>query len=205
MWLGLKTLQVSSSTRHSTNRFVILDSITLTCSYVSSPVYDMCLYTEVGDFWLGLETMHLLTTHPHSKYVLWVTITDKWHVPHIFPYDSFKVLDEDSGYKVQVTGYQGKLSDPFSVCNGKPFVAIGCENSLRSRGSHSYNRGRNTPLNCIRSTSKTGGGGWWFSSYGDYRNLCGATNLNARRPYWSNSFASDNFIKAVEMKIRPLD
>ena len=147
--------------------------------------------------------MHQLTAQRYSVYSLWIKLVDEHRVPHIYPYNQFKVHDEDSHYRLSVNTYQGRLFDYFTGSDGKPFITQDRDKDQTDPEAY-YSRNRMYSAMCAGSTSYTGGGGWWFEHY-SYSTTssptCGATNLNARKPYYS----STTTIASVEMKIRPVE
>ena len=162
-----------------------------------------------GDFWVGLEKMHLITSQGSPGFTFWIVVRDDRHIPRISAYSQFAVGPESEGYGLKLSGFHGEYSDymggnrdPYKYGYGYP-------------GDRSYSRQFETKdrisessindVNCakmFRSNYRLGGGGWWFmktssrSSYEGYG--CGRANLNAQKPQWG-----DRNVKFVEMRIRP--
>jgi len=109
-----------------------------------------------GDFWLGLENMHLLTTS--QPYRLRVEVqnrtTNFWYSAE---YWSFKIGDElNDKYRLEVAGYSGDAGDSLQYegdggkynHNGMMFTTIDQDND---------NHGG-------RNCAARRGGGWWYNS-----------------------------------------
>jgi len=139
-----------------------------------------------GNFWLGLETVHRLTTQ--RRYELRVDLVFNG-TNYFAEYSGFKLYGEAEGYKLLVSGYSGTAGDSLDVHNGRPFTTKDRDND--SNGS-----------NCAQQFH----GGWWYVSchssnlnglYGDTRYGQGLSWHASQDYYHSATFS--------EMKIRPLD
>ena len=58
------------------------------------------MFVAGGDFWLGLEKLHLLTNQAYISYTMWITAIDKDHIPHTTVLITAKISSEESGYEL---------------------------------------------------------------------------------------------------------
>merc|ERR1739838_858281 len=72
-----------------------------------------------GEYWLGLENMHLLTEH--KKYELKVDMEDFAGIKDSVYYSTFSVGSEATGYTLHITGYKGKGENSLGYHNGQKF------------------------------------------------------------------------------------
>jgi len=99
-----------------------------------------------GNFWVGLEPMHLLTETPKK---LRVDITTATGTSAYAQYSSFSIGSGDD-YVLDVSGYSGNAKDSLAAFhNGMAFTTI--DRDLDWWGS-----------NC--AVSMGGGGGWWYKN-----------------------------------------
>jgi len=81
-----------------------------------------------GDYWLGNEQIHQLTTGSNSgKYKLRVDVVAKDpgaapHYSHWAEFTTFSVGDEASNYQLTVNGYTGDAGDLMGPFNGMQFT-----------------------------------------------------------------------------------
>ena len=141
------------------------------------------LYKE---FWLGLRSMHCLTTEGHWE--LRIDFTFENGTKSYLHYNSFKIGPPEDRYRLGIAGFTGITpTDPFTTSrlNGRTFKTLD-----QPQGSH-------CPIN--GHTSKAPGG-WWYGNC-LYINL----NYNYGGPRGfiniDNAWYSPTFI---EMKIRPV-
>ena len=139
-----------------------------------------------GEFWLGLDKIHRLTsTATH----LWIDLKDFRGNSAYAKYTSFSVGDSSSKYILTVSGYSGTAGDSLAPHhNGNRFSTRDQDNDA---GSHvhcaQYNRGA-----------------WWYQSC-QYSNLNGfyytdgRSQANGVRWYrWTSNLS----LKFTEMKLR---
>ncbi|GFS27527.1 fibrinogen-related protein 3.1 [Elysia marginata] len=140
-----------------------------------------------GDFWLGNDAIHLLTSqHP---YELRIDMTDDGE--KLFAnYSSFEISDESDNYRLTLGSYSGTVGedsadDGFSYHNGQPFSTFDNDNENDSR-------------HCAENYK----GGWWYKK-------CYNANLNGewksrteQGMKWYVSFNPYRYISSTEMKIR---
>ncbi|KAK7090974.1 ryncolin-1-like [Littorina saxatilis] len=138
-----------------------------------------------GEFWLGLDTLHALTTLKNQ--VMRVDMT-QWNGTNIFAtYSDFSVSDSCNQFKLKYDNMtDGNVArDSLSLANGVTF-------STKDEGK----------VSCATSYH----GGWWYGMN------CGDSNLNglykdSKQWGWDGIFwySVDRFysLKGSEMKIRP--
>lgn len=139
-----------------------------------------------GEFYLGNENIHLITSLRHYEMRVDMVYKDK---RKFASYSMFRIYGEPEDYKLIVGGYSGSAGDSLSpIHNNMKFSTYDRDNDAHSN-------------NCAMLYK----GGWWY-------NACHTSNLNGiwgikefgRGVNW-NSFtgfhASANF---TEMKIRPI-
>jgi len=101
-----------------------------------------------GESWIGLDTLHQLTSQ--NSYKLKITMTDYDQKKYVAVYDQFKVGPGD-GYVLTVGGFNDALStlgDSMAYHNGMMFSAKDRDQDARSG-------------NCVEDMN---GGGWWYKS-----------------------------------------
>jgi len=114
-----------------------------------------------ADFWLGLETMHLLTSS--QPYRLRVEVqersTNLWYSAE---YWSFQIGDElNDKYRLDVAGYSGDAGDSLEWegdYNGNGYFGIYNHNGMKFTTQDQDNDLSSS--NCAPSR----GGGWWYNS-----------------------------------------
>ncbi len=124
-----------------------------------------------GEFWMGLESMHALTTQ--NNYSLQIEMTDWKDDVYIAEYNSFKVDDEKSKFKLRLGAYKKEASNAGDSLgdelnaeqshNGMSFSTFDSDNDMRF-----YD-------NCAQLFKS----GWWF-------NQCFNSNLNGIYYHYSN-------------------
>ncbi|XP_050958970.1 microfibril-associated glycoprotein 4 [Labeo rohita] len=140
-----------------------------------------------GEYWLGLEFLHQLTSR--YRYKLRTDLEDFEGKKTYSVYDSFSVGPEADGYKLHVSGYiDGGEGQTFSNHNGMKFSTFDKDNS----GS-----------NCAKAYSQ---GGFWYNSC-DYTNPTGLYwwgkddgNLMSG-PFWYYWKSNYKSLKTVTLKI----
>ncbi|KAL9961149.1 hypothetical protein ACROYT_G030042 [Oculina patagonica] len=142
-----------------------------------------------GEFWLGLEKIHRLTSS--GQYKLRVDLEDFAGNTAYAEYDSFGVASDGDKYQLSVGNYSGTAGDSLANHNGLPFTTKDQDNDKRSDS------------NCAVEFI----GAWWY-------NDCYYSNLNG--PYhhgkytgtdsanWHEWKKNYDAAKRAEMKIRPV-
>ena len=137
-----------------------------------------------GEFWLGLEKIHRLTT----SQVLRIDLADFANVRRYAHYDSFTVGPLSSSYIAYLGNYSGTAGDSFWYHNGMKFTTKDKDNDNHAK-------------NCAVVFK----GAWWYKQ-------CHEANLNGlylKGPHTSPSdgvnwllFRNNYSLKLSEMKIR---
>ncbi|XP_076089002.1 techylectin-5A-like [Mytilus galloprovincialis] len=158
-----------------------------------------------GNHWLGNDNLHILTTS--RNYVVRFEVQDFNNNTAYAEYQSFKVdneasqyrvtfsgytgtaVNEASQYRVTFSGYTGTAGNGFESNNGMKFTTRDRDNDL-----HPYHCGQGQQ------------GAWWY-------NVCSQSNLNgiykpegttvAKMIYWKTW--RETALKATEIKIRPIN
>ena len=109
-----------------------------------------------GEFWLGLEKIHRLTKR--NVTTLRVDLADFQGNTRFAKYDTFRVLNSFTDYRLNVAGYTGTAGDSMTNQNGQQF-------STKDRDNDVWYS------NCAIQFS----GAWWYRSC-HYSNLNGLYN-----------------------------
>ena len=147
-----------------------------------------------GNFWLGLEAVHDLTTVCPMKLQIDIVPFD---IPAVsIPYQQFHVGDAASDYVLTVnsgTSGHNTLYTSMNYHSGKKFSTFDNDND-------------NFGANCANIYKA----GWWFGACGAqvllngvYGGASGITDYNIRMRYLGNNNYEP--IRSVTMKIRPIN
>ncbi|XP_062378815.1 fibrinogen-like protein 1 isoform X2 [Sardina pilchardus] len=160
------------------------------------------LLSNDGEFWLGNDPLHYLTSQ--GKYKLKIKMEDFDGRPRFAEYKNVKVGDEKDEYELQVGDYRGDAGD--ALVDAHPHSDRPQSNTPHGLKFSTYdhnNREEEEPQ-CIRQDKS----GWWFSR-------CHSGNLNGQYyngPYqavtddgvvWHTWHGYWYSIKSVVMMIRP--
>ncbi|XP_005097612.2 fibrinogen C domain-containing protein 1-like [Aplysia californica] len=135
-----------------------------------------------GNFWLGLEKIHQLTSQVRHELRFDLRFEGK---NYSASYDKFSLSGETDNYRIQISGFSGNGRDDMAIHNGQSFSTMDHDND-------------SSGINCASKYH----GAWWY-------NRCHAVNLNglwgstegAKGLRWSSvTLGSVSF---SEMKIRP--
>ncbi|XP_062573047.1 angiopoietin-4-like [Saccostrea cucullata] len=134
-----------------------------------------------GNYWLGNEAIHKLTTKFQTD--LYIRITNTRNQSFELRYTSFSISDEADGYRLSLGNKSGRISDAIKDYNvlGQPFSTFDMDNNHRCGAL------------C--------GAGWWF-------NYCTWSNLNApffedhSDPVWHPVISHGRFLYHSQMLIR---
>ena len=140
-----------------------------------------------GEFWLGLDIIHHLTTP--TRYNLRFDLQDFEHNRGFAKYSTFIVGSEATSYHLTLNGYSGNTGDSFGLHNGNRFSTKDMDND-------------NYPKSCAKKFK----GGWWYNS-------CHQSNLNGLYHHGHHESYADGInwytwkglhysLKFTEMKIR---
>ncbi|VDI03422.1 Hypothetical predicted protein [Mytilus galloprovincialis] len=127
--------------------------------------------TANGEYWLGNDNIHRITTNGHHEISIYMGISGGEH--HTANYTTFRVSDEQSLYVLTVTGFSGEAgqnamdypTDNYKA-NGKPFTTKDKDND-----KYSGNR-----ANDYKSA-------WWYSN-DSYSDLNTAYSGSSGTMYW---------------------
>ncbi|CAN0247416.1 unnamed protein product [Lampetra planeri] len=143
-----------------------------------------------GEHWLGLDSVHALTSA--GDYKLLVVLED-WQGRRVFAeYGSVRVAGEAEGYRLRLGHFRGTAGDSLGWHNGRQFTTLD-----RDRDNFSGN--------CAHFQK----GGWWY-------NACSHSNLNGvwyrggnyrskyqDGVYWAEFHGTSYSLRKVTMMIRP--
>lgn len=107
-----------------------------------------------SEYWLGLESMHRLTSDNCSS--MRIDMTDIYGSSWYADYEYFVVGSADSGYMLDVGGFRGNASDAFEYQNHMEFSTIDRDRDISN-------------THCAGNYE----GGWWFSH-------CQHVNINGK-------------------------
>ena len=141
-----------------------------------------------GEFWLGLDTLHYLTSQAGSTYELRIDMVFKTTAEkHYAKWSTFRVEGEANNYRLHVSGFSSPtLVDSMRTHNGQQF-------STRDRDHDSSHGG---------DCSNLYKGSWWYRNCYDVNvnGLYGRSDGdNTGVVYFQNGSKS---LKFVEMKLR---
>ncbi|XP_068160856.1 microfibril-associated glycoprotein 4-like [Antennarius striatus] len=145
--------------------------------------------SAAGEYWLGLETMHLLTQA--KTYELRVDMEDFEGQKVFAQYSSFSVAPEAEGYMLNLGSFiKGAAGDSLKLHNGQKFTTTD-----KDQDTHN--------ANCARLAF----GGFWYAA-------CFSANPNGvytwgpspptAGVHWSTFKGLENSLKTIIMKIRPV-
>ena len=146
-----------------------------------------------GNYWLGLETLHVITTLETFRLVVEL---ESWAGQlGSATYTHFSVADQSAGYRLSVNGFMQQgiiMYDAMYFSNGQEFSTIDRDRDGRE-GS------------CVK---EYGGGGWWYDNCADARPT-GTYGMEgdeyAPFMFWYNAFGEgDKALKAMTMKLIPV-
>jgi len=149
-----------------------------------------------GEFWLGLDKIHRLTSDNDS--ILRVDLDDFEGNTAYAEYNKFGVMSENDKYKLILGSYSGNASDSLSHHGDQPFSTKDQDND-----QHTNEQGE---VHCASRFH----GAWWYSS------PCHRSNLNGKYHQtnpslfgvgvnWRDWKGHEYSLKKTEMKTRPED
>ena len=140
-----------------------------------------------GEFWLGLDKIHrLTTTNTRESHELRIELSDFANTKRYAKYSSFSIGDSKSKYTLAIGGYTGNAGDSFARHNRMKF-------STKDQDNDSWNR------NCAVTFT----GGWWYRDCHD-SNLNGqylVDSTDHKGIQWHKTWKLDT-LKFTEMKSR---
>ena len=129
-----------------------------------------------GEFWLGLDKIHRLTTASSShgrQITLRIDLGDHEDNKRYAKYSTFQVADSSTNYRLTATGYSGDAGDSLSYHNGRIFTTKdhdgGCANQYK--GAWWYSSCHYSNLNGIYSSTAYGQGINWYHWKGYHYSL----------------------------------
>ncbi|XP_029365790.1 fibrinogen-like protein 1 [Echeneis naucrates] len=122
------------------------------------------LYSPDGEFWLGNEPLHHLTSQ--GNYDLRINMEDFEGNQRFAEYKNFRVDEEKDQYQLHLGEYTGNAGDALAGAHG-PWSDSGSSSIKFSTFDRPNNERGNSNTQCIRLTKS----GWWFSR-------CDSGNLN---------------------------
>ena len=140
-----------------------------------------------GEFWLGLQKIRRLTA---SSTQLRVDLADFNGITKYAKYNTFSIGDDDTKFRLTVSGYNGTAGDSLTYSNNYPFTTKDQDNDDHSS------------LQCAHHYS----GAWWYRACG-YSNLNGVYYSGPNSPTWKGVVwyhwkGTAYSLKATEMKVR---
>ncbi|XP_056002871.1 fibrinogen-like protein A [Ostrea edulis] len=138
------------------------------------------------NYWIGNDAIHLLTKTDQELRVELLSFSgEKAHAL----YSAFQVEDENSKYRLTVSGYSGTAGDSLDYSNGQKFTTRDQDNEMWNIG------------NCAVHHQ----GAWWHANC-TYCNLNGQyanyAKLDWTSPYWYD-WKEEMALKGTVMQIRP--
>ncbi|XP_041958476.1 fibrinogen-like protein 1 [Alosa sapidissima] len=159
------------------------------------------LLSNDGEFWLGNDPLHYLTSQ--GNYKLKIKMEDFDGIPRFAEYKNVKVGDEKDEYELQVGDYKGNAGDALVDAHPHPERPQSDDHQGLNFSTYDHNSHEEDPQ-CIHQDKS----GWWFSR-------CHSGNLNGHYyngPYqavtddgvvWYTWHGYWYSIKSVVMMIRP--
>ena len=132
--------------------------------------YELGFGDLAGEFWLGLDKIHRLSTIKSVVGQLRVELSDFADVKRYAKFSSFSVGNSASKYVLNVVGYSGNAGDSLSEQNGRKFTTKDRDNDNYSQncaivytGAWWYNRCHHSNLNGLYLVDSTDHKGiqWW--------------------------------------------
>ncbi|XP_038614520.1 tenascin-N, partial [Tachyglossus aculeatus] len=139
-----------------------------------------------GEFWLGLEKLHNLTSGTPIRYEVRVDLKTSNESAYAV-YDFFQVASSKDRYKLSVGKYRGTAGDALTYHNGWKFTTFDRDNDI-----------------ALSNCALTHHGGWWYKNChlanpnGKYGETKHSEGVNWE-PWKGHEFSIPN----VELKIRP--
>ncbi|XP_061169517.1 ryncolin-1-like [Saccostrea echinata] len=145
--------------------------------------------TGFGDpsksYWIGNEAIHLLTKEGRNERRVYI---ERYSGEKTFArYSSFSVGDEQSKYKLSVSGYNGTAGDGLTYHSGANFTTKDQDNDEREYGNSAEMRQ----------------GGWWYQT-GYVSHLNGVYADSATKDLKNIQWSHLDSLKSTSMMIRPL-
>ena len=142
-----------------------------------------------GEYWIGNDIIHQLTTH--NNYTLKIVLTDWTNTITYAEYSVFKVADETDAYRLTIFGYSGNAGDSMDS------TRYHAKFSTMDRDNDAY-----TPVDCVEVCSR---GAWWHYA------CCGASlnGVYSSEVYvydkgirWENPNNAISYFRATKMMLK---
>ena len=156
--------------------------------------YKMGFGNLEGNFWLGLDSIMLLTNDVNMELYVGISCIKCTDGAAYARYSQFSVAQESQNYQLKLSGYSpsSTVGDSLSVHSGKKFSTFDKDNDGTER------------RNCAQDFNS----GWWFDAcYRNGANLNGvyqtqATSIDPYGIQWS-SYGTNEVLHLVVMAVRP--
>ena len=147
--------------------------------------YEKGFGTLTGELWYGLRPLHCLTNQ--GQWQLRIDFTFTNGTKSYLSYNSFSVGPANSQYQLNISGFSGVTTDPFTghLLNGMKFTTKDRDNDMKSDG------------NCAISGHGDNAGGWWY-------NYCSLIQPNHEDKLTIHLNRKWHFLPFIEMKIKPI-
>ena len=146
---------------------------------------------KTGEYWLGLDNIHLLTQESSEMEIFLDTFGDVSPTSESVQYSDFSVASSVEDYTLTCTEYSGNCGDSmFDRSNGFKFTTFDHDNDASSL------------LNCAQSYQ----GAWWFGKCHranlNGRYLSGIVTTHGHGLIWEMCWGQYYSVKTTIMKIR---
>uniref|UniRef100_A0A1X7UNX5 Fibrinogen C-terminal domain-containing protein n=1 Tax=Amphimedon queenslandica TaxID=400682 RepID=A0A1X7UNX5_AMPQE len=140
-----------------------------------------------GEFWLGLDKIHRITTSCNGS--LRIDMEDFAGEKRSAFYSQFSLKGADEKYSLKVSGYSGNAGDSLTQHNGRRFT------------THDQDNDDSQTVNCAFASR----GAWWYSSC-HFSNLnglylAGQHPSNGNGVNWSSWKGINYSLRITEMKV----
>ncbi|XP_053138578.1 tenascin isoform X1 [Hemicordylus capensis] len=146
--------------------------------------YEAGFGNPTGEFWLGLDSLHKITSQ--GQYELRVDLRDHDETAYAL-YDKFSVGDAKTRYRLKVDGYSGTAGDSMTYHSGRPFSTFDKDSDSAITNCALSYKGAFWYKNCHRVNL--------MGRYGD--------NSHSQGVNWFHWKGHEYSIQFAEMKLRP--
>ena len=137
-----------------------------------------------GEFWIGLRSLHCLTSQGHWELRIDYMLTNK--TKGYLLYRHFRVGPASDDYRLSISGFSGNTTDPITGSHSVNGIKFSTRDRDNDNGGSNYN-----------CAVHNGGGGWWY-------NACSLIFLNHQYNH-IYSVLFNHSLPFVEIKIRSLN
>ncbi|XP_035683824.1 neurogenic locus notch homolog protein 1-like isoform X1 [Branchiostoma floridae] len=151
-----------------------------------------------GDYWLGNDNIHMLTSQGH--YILRVDLSD-WEGNSVWAqYNNFTVEDEEHKYRLHLGAYSGSAGD--ALTNARPVYSN--HNNMYFSTYDQNNDKATRQWNCAKRWQS----GWWYNNCYD-AHLNGVYHHSCSYKEWDGiiwlQWKDKLSLRTVSLKMRPAD